>query len=134
MYRKVRVTMTAVNRFSSSPIARVTAKPATMLAPGVCPNMNNMPQMMMVDRFESRMEVQARSKPAFSARSSGKPARSSSLMRSKIRMLPSTAVPIDIKKPVMAGSVSVTGSSLKTATFKKMKTISARSAAKPGKR
>ena len=97
MYKKVRVTITAVNKFSTSPIAKVTAKPATMLAPGVCPNMKRIPQMIMVDRLESRMDVQARSKPAFSAASSGKPARSSSLMRSKMRILPSTAVPMEMR-------------------------------------
>ena len=134
MYRKVRVTITAVNRLSTKPMANVTAKPATMLAPGVCPNIKRMPQMIIVDRLESRMDVQARSKPAFNAASRGKPARSSSLIRSKIRMLPSTAVPMEIKKPVIAGRVKVTGSSLKTAMFRKMKTTSARSAATPGSR
>ena len=90
--------------------------------------------MMMVDRLESRMEVQARLKPAFKAASSDKPARNSSLMRSKIRILPSTAVPMEMRKPVMAGSVKVTGSSLNIARLRQMNTIRARSAARPGKR
>ena len=65
--------------------------------------------MMIVDRFESRIDVHARSKPASIARSMLRPNRSSSFMRSKIRMLPSTAVPIEIRKPVIAGRLSVTG-------------------------
>jgi hypothetical protein len=58
------------------------------------------------------MEVQARSKPTSIARSAVRPLRSSSLRRSKIRILPSTAVPIEIRKPTMAGRLSVTGMNL----------------------
>ena len=57
---------------------------------------------MIVETLESRIEVQARSNPASSASVSALPDRNSSLIRSKIRMLPSTAVPMPIKKPVIA--------------------------------
>ena len=44
------------------------------------------------------------------------PLRNSSFMRSKIRMLASTAIPSDRMKPAMPASVSVTGISLKIAS------------------
>ncbi len=67
---------------------------------------------MMVERFESRIEGQARWKPARKAACTERPQRSSSFMRSKIRMFASTAIPVDNRKPAMPGNVSVTGISL----------------------
>ena len=71
--------------------------------------------MIRLDTFESRMEFQARSKPASIAGGSDLPSRSSSLVRSKIRMLASTAMPTESTKPAMPASVSVTGISRKIA-------------------
>ena len=59
---KVRVIKTAVNMESNTPMARVTAKPFTTLAPKVLPNQKSTPQLMSVDRLPSRMAGQARLK------------------------------------------------------------------------
>ena len=67
--------------------------------------------MIRVDTFESRIEFQARAKPASMAAGRDLPARSSSFIRSKIRMLASTAMPTESTKPAMPASVSVTGMS-----------------------
>ena len=94
------------------PNAHWVAENEGTLALKLVPNTNRMMQVMMVDRFESRMAAQARSKPASTAACKLRPARSSSFIRSKIRTLASTAMPVESKKPAMPGSVSVTGTSL----------------------
>ena len=73
---------------------------------------------MRVDTFESRMEFQARLKPASMAAVRFLPARSSSLVRSKMRMLASTAMPTERMKAAMPASVSVTPRSRKSAYTK----------------
>ena len=70
---------------------------------------------MMLDMFESKIEFQARLKPASMAETSVLPDRSSSLVRSKIRMLASTAMPTESTKPATPARVSVTGTSRKIA-------------------
>ena len=65
--------------------------------------------VMRLDTFESRIEFQARLKPASIAAGRLLPTRSSSLVRSKIRMLASTAMPTESTKPAMPARVSVTG-------------------------
>ena len=70
---------------------------------------------MMLDMFESKIEFQARLKPASIAGTSVLPARSSSLVRSKMRMLASTAMPIESTKAATPASVRVTGMSRKIA-------------------
>ena len=71
--------------------------------------------MIRLDTFESRIEFQARSKPASTAAGRDLPRRSSSFIRSKIRMLASTAMPIESTKPAMPARVRVTGISRKIA-------------------
>ena len=68
-------------------------------------------------RAHVRVEIDenARTKPASTPARNVLPALSSSFRRSKIRMLASTAIPIDRMKPAMPGSVIVTGISLKIA-------------------
>lgn len=61
--RKVRVTVMAVNRLTNTPIARVSAKPFTMLCLKFDPNQNRITQVMSVHALESRMEGQAWAKP-----------------------------------------------------------------------
>ena len=68
---------------------------------------------MRLDTFESRMEFQARLKPASTAAGSDLPTRSSSFIRSKMRMLASTAMPTESTKPAMPARVRVTGMSRK---------------------
>ena len=53
---------------------------------------------MMLDMFESKIEFQARLKPASIAATAVLPERSSSLVRSKMRMLASTAMPTESTK------------------------------------
>ena len=71
--------------------------------------------VIRLDTLESRIEFQARLKPASTAAGSDLPTRSSSFIRSKIRMLASTAMPTESTKPAMPASVSVTGMSRKIA-------------------
>ena len=66
---------------------------------------------MSVDTFESRIEFQARLKPASTAGPSARPPRSSSFVRSKMRMFASTAMPTERMKAAMPASVSVTPAS-----------------------
>ena len=65
--------------------------------------------VIRLDTFESRIEFQARLKPASTAAGSDLPTRSSSFIRSKIRMLASTAMPTESTKPAMPARVRVTG-------------------------
>ena len=59
----VLVTVIAVNMLTRTPIANVTAKPLTILAPKLLPNSQRMTQVIQVDMLESKIEVQARWKP-----------------------------------------------------------------------
>ena len=71
--------------------------------------------MISDETFESRIEFQARLKPASTAVASVLPVLSSSFVRSKIRMLASTAMPTESTKPAMPARVMVTGISRKIA-------------------
>ena len=71
--------------------------------------------VMMLDMFESKIEFQARLKPASMAETRVLPERSSSLVRSKMRMLASTAIPTESTKAATPASVKVTGMNLKIA-------------------
>ena len=59
--------------------------------------------MIRLDTLESRIEFQARLKPASIAAGSDLPTRSSSFIRSKMSTLASTAMPIESTKPAMPG-------------------------------
>ena len=107
--RKVRVTVTAVNRLTSTPMARVREKPFTMLAPKAFPNQYRMAEVIRVERLESRIDGQARSQPRLMACRMDRPFLSSSIRRSKISTLASTATPMLSTKPAMPGRVRVTG-------------------------
>ena len=69
-----RVPVTAVNRVLRMPMNRVTAKPRT----GPLPKLNRITAAIRVVRFESRIVVKARSKPAWIAPCGELPSRSSS--------------------------------------------------------
>ena len=98
------------------------------------PNQKRMAQVMSVARLESRIEVHAREKPASSAERSECPARSSSLRRSKIRILASTAIPMESTKPAIPANVNTTGMSLNSANTTAAYIASAITARSPGKR
>ncbi len=106
-----RVTTIALNIEVSTPMIRTSAKPRITDDP----NAYRIVAVMRLDTFESRIEFQARLKPASTAAGSDLPTRSSSFIRSKIRMLASTAMPTESTKPAMPASVSVTGMSRKIA-------------------
>ena len=111
----VRVIVTAVNMLMNTPMASVTAKPSTALAPKLRPNVHKMKQITSVAKFESRIVFQAQEKPVSIASPRCAPLRSSSLIRSNTSTLASTAIPVDKRKPVIAGSVNVTPTPLNTA-------------------
>ena len=66
--------------------------------------------------FESKIEFQARLKPASLAVASVLPALNSSFVLSNIRMFASTAMPTDITKAAIPARVNVTGTMRKTAS------------------
>ena len=75
-----------------------------------------MTQVMNVDVLESRIAGHARRTAASTAAVMVRPALTSSLKRSKISTLASTAMPTERMKPVMPARVSVTGKTLNTAS------------------
>ena len=105
------MTVTAVNIETSTPMIRTRPKPRITEDP----NRNRIVAVMRLDTFESRMEFQARLNPASTAAGRLLPSRSSSFIRSKIRMLASTAMPTESTKPAMPARVSVTGTRRKIA-------------------
>ena len=122
-----RVTTIALNIETRTPMIRTSAKPRIVDEPKAY----RMPAVMRLDTLESRIEFQARLKPASTAAGRDLPRRSSSFIRSKIRMLASTAMPIDSTKPAMPASVSVTGISRKIATRRACSRASAKQAIRP---
>ncbi len=74
-----------------------------------------MAQVISEATLESRIEDQARSKPAKKASCLGLPQRNSSLILSKIKMLASTAMPMERINPAIPAKVKVTGINLKIA-------------------
>ena len=111
MRRIVRVTVIAVNIEARTPRIRTRAKPWITDEP----KKYRIEAVIRLDTFESRIEFQARANPASMAWGSDLPRRSSSLDRSKMRMLASTAMPTERTKPAMPARVRVTGMSRKTA-------------------
>src|SRR3990167_9668054 len=109
--KKVRVTVMAENILTTMPIASVKAKPLTTLVP----NHDKITQVIREETLESRIDVQARSKPACIACGKDFSRRYSSFKRSNIRILVSTAMPNDKMNPAMPARVKVTGQSLKIA-------------------
>ena len=104
--------MIAVNIETSTPMISTSAKPRIVDEP----NQYRIVAVIRLDTFESRIEFQARLKPASIAAGSVLPRRSSSFVRSKIRMLASTAMPTESTKPAMPARVRVTGMSRKIAS------------------
>ena len=72
--------------------------------------------VIKLETFESRMEFHARLNPASTAGTTFLPIRSSSLVRSKIKMFASTAMPMERTNPAIPASVSVTGTMRKSAS------------------
>ncbi|OPZ44110.1 MAG: hypothetical protein BWY94_01745 [Actinobacteria bacterium ADurb.BinA094] len=100
-----RVNRTAVSMLIRTPIIRVRAKP---LGPAVA-NRNSIRAVRIVSTLASRMVRKPRAYPEFTAERTVLPCRTSSLMRSKMTTLASTATPMVRIMPAMPGRVSVTG-------------------------
>ena len=101
----------ALNIDTIIPIISVSANPFTMPVP----NHIRIRAVIIEEIFESRIELQAREKPSLRAVLICLPARCSSFILSKIKILASTAAPIDNIKPAIPERVSVTGINLKIA-------------------
>ena len=95
----------AVNMEIKIPTPRVTAKPWML---GV-PKKYKIAVVIKLETLESRILSHARAKPSSTALWISLPARISSLVRSKIKMLASTAMPTDKIKPAIPAKVKVTG-------------------------
>ena len=93
---------------TKTPIPSVKAKPFIREVP----KENKMMAVIMLEIFESRIENQARENPVETASAIVLPPRNSSLTRSKIRTLASTAIPIEIMNPAIPAAVKVTGNNL----------------------
>ena len=89
----------AVNMLTNTPIARVSEKPLTILAPKVFPNQNRMAQVISVEKFESRMEGQAFFQPRSIEFLSDLARAQLFFNLSKISTLASTATPTLKMKP-----------------------------------
>ncbi len=109
MRSNVRVTKIEVNNDTKIPMIKVRAKPRTEPVP----NQNKIPAVIRELALLSRTDVQARLNPSSMEVSKLLPQDNSSLIRSKMRMLASTAIPMDRINPAMPARVRVTGMSLK---------------------
>src|SRR3989344_4223196 len=113
----VRVTKIAENILTITPIPRVRANPLTKLDV----RYQRIMAVMMVVTFESLIEGQARRKPSSMAETLLNPFFNSSLVLSKIRILASTAIPIERTKPATPAKVIVKlGIILKTARVRRV--------------
>ena len=99
----------AENIETKTPKTKVRANPSIRLEP----NQKRIIPVMILEIFESRIESQALVNPSLIDVTISLPRRSSSLVRSAMRMLASTAMPIDKINPAMPAAVRVTGISLK---------------------
>ena len=106
-----RTSMVAVNIEVAMPSVIVTAKPRT----GPAPKKNSMTWARKAVALLSMMVAKARRNPVSMAFSGVRPLRTSSRMRSLIRMLASTAMPSVSRMPAMPGSVSVASNRLSRA-------------------
>src|SRR3989344_91765 len=91
------------------PMANVKAKPLTSEVAKIY----KITAAIKVVICESRIEDQARLKPASMAAGRFLPSLISSLILEKIKILPSTAMPSDRINPAIPAKVKVTGSNLK---------------------
>ena len=128
--RKVLETEMAVIMDTNTPIPKVRANPLTEDVP----SQKRIMAVMIEEIFESRMESQALLNPSWKASMSPFPFFLSSLLRSKIRTLASTAIPIERMNPAMPAEVKVTGISLKTVRERIMYEPRAITEQRPGKR
>ena len=94
---------TAVNIETSTPMINVTAKPLTKPVP-ISTKIN---AVIIDDILPSRMDVHARLKPSSIALKILRHRRTSSFVLSKIKILASTAIPMESTNPAIPGRVNV---------------------------
>ena len=111
--RKVRETEIAVSIETRTPSPKTRANPWMIEVP----NQKRMTAVIIDDVLLSRIDGHARPKPSWIACLVGFPARSSSFVRSKMRMFASTAMPIERMNPAIPAAVRVTGKSMKIASM-----------------
>src|SRR3989338_8419588 len=128
--RKILVTIIAENIDTNTPIPSVNANPLI----NDVPNQNKIRAVIILEIFESLIDAQAREKPSLTASAIVRPERNSSLMRSKISTLASTAIPMEITNPAIPAAVNVTGINLKSAKIIAIKIHKDTVAMIPGKR
>ena len=87
----LRLTKSAENILTRTPISSVRANPVTTGVPVLEPNHQRIRHVMMVETLLSLMAGQARRKPASMAEVRVRPVLISSFIRSKISMLASTS-------------------------------------------
>ena len=112
------------------PMPRVSAKPFIKDVP----NQKRIRAVIRLDILESRIDSQALEKPSLTASAIVLPERNSSLTRSKISTLASTATPIEMINPAIPAAVSVTGKNLKSVKIITIKIQRDTTAINPGKR
>src|SRR3989338_4191862 len=117
-------------RETNTPNPKVMAKPRI----SEVPNQKRMAAVIKLEKFESRMENQARLKPEDRASSGAWPAASSSFRRAKISTLASTAMPRETMKPATPAAVKTIGINLKSISTSVAYTHNAKTARSPGKR
>ena len=125
-----RVITTTAKTVVAMPIIRVVAKPRT----GPVPKYLRIAAVRKVVTLESMIADRAFSKPSLAAWAGLRPFSASSRMRSKIRMLPSTAMPTVRMIPAMPGSVSVACSATIAPISSSRLAISAMQAKTPSRR
>ena len=105
-----RVVVIALNKLMTTPIKSESAKPCTKLDV----KKYKTAHVIIVDAFESLMDVHALRKPSSIAAACGIPFFNSSFVRSNTSMFASTAMPMDRMNPAIPESVIVIGTSLYT--------------------
>jgi len=109
--KNVRVTVIAENMLIKIPMSSVTANPFTTLVP----NQIRIMDVIILETFESLIEVHALLNPSSIAPGRLLPTRSSSFILSKIKIFASTAIPTERINPAIPARVKVTGINLNTA-------------------
>src|SRR3989344_1534312 len=126
----IRVMKIAENSETTIPNDNVSANPLI----NDVEKMNKMAQTIREFKLLSRMEGQARPNPSLMAAARLFPWLVSSFIRAKIKMLASTAIPMDKINPPIPAKVKVTGTSLKMARVMATYIRRATEASNPGKR
>ena len=111
--RKIRETVIAVIIETKTPSPNVIANPLIK----VVPNANNTTAEIILEIFPSRIDVHARLNPSLIESERDLPDRNSSFIRSKIKILASTAIPREMMNPAIPAELNVTGIYLNNANM-----------------